>query len=148
MAIQLSIPGMGLGTFEQQIFTELRPIPSCPGYLAGNDGSIWSSHRNTLHELKVREDKDGYLRLNLSVHGERRCRHVHSLVAEAFIRPIQKGREEVNHLNAVKGDNKRTNLEITTRKGNAQHAYRLGLLFPIGAWNAMRSRAKADKKLV
>jgi hypothetical protein len=34
------------------------------------------------------------------------------------------------------------NLEITTRKGNAQHAYRLGLLFPIGAWN----RAKAEKK--
>jgi len=51
--------------------------------------------------------KDGYQSA-----GRRRL--VHRMVAEVWIRPIQKG-EAVHHINHVKGDNRAVNLEITTR---------------------------------
>jgi hypothetical protein len=49
---------------------------------------------------------------------------------------------EVNHVDGRKHNNKTTNLEVTDRKGNARHAYKLGLLNPIGALNRLRADLK------
>lgn len=69
----------------------------------------------------------GYEQVVLSIHGERRQRKVHKLVAEAFIGPCPMN-AEVNHVDGVKRHNVFTNLEYTTQKGNAEHAAKTGLL--------------------
>lgn len=68
----------------------LKPIPGCPGYFAGSDGSIWSSmpgrggRFKSLHVMRAHRDKDGYLNVTLRI-GERKRRYrVQRLVATAF----------------------------------------------------------------
>ena len=53
------------------------------------------------------------------------CR-IHRLVAQAFIENPQ-CKSEVNHINAIKYDNRLENLEWVTPKENTQHAIRLNL---------------------
>lgn len=67
---------------------------------------------------------------------------VHSLIARAFHGVCPQGRE-VNHKNAIKGDNRSENLEYVTRAENCQHAARLGLI----KGNGFRGEACPSAKL-
>ena len=51
---------------------------------------------------------------------------VHRLVAEAFI-PNPLNKETVNHINAIKDDNRLENLEWATRKEQTEHYVSLGI---------------------
>lgn len=62
-----------------------------------------------------------------------RNHYVHRLVAEVFV-PNPLNLPEVNHRDGDRGNNAATNLEWTSRAGNAQHAHRTGLI-----WNAPRA---------
>jgi NUMOD4 motif/HNH endonuclease len=77
--------------------------------------------------LRPRPKKKGYLQVNLSVHGEKRNRHVHDLVAAAFIGPRPRG-QQVNHKNHVKSDNSLRNLEYGTAAYNTMRAAQRGLM--------------------
>lgn len=55
----------------------------------------------------------------------RRRRPIHQLVAHAFIGECPAG-HEVNHINAVRGDNRLENLEYVTRQANVRYAANLG----------------------
>ncbi len=58
--------------------------------------------------------------------GDNKCFRIHRVVAEAFINNPD-NKPEVNHINAVKTDNTKRNLEWVTSKENTAHAMELGL---------------------
>lgn len=66
----------------------------------------------------------GYVLAVMCDGARRERRLVHRLVATAFIGECPPG-NEVNHLNGVKDDNRRENLEYVTRSENGLHASRV-----------------------
>lgn len=72
--------------------------------------------------LKPTEDARGYLHVTLWKDGVNRNAWVHRLVAESFL-PRSPGKNEVNHKNGNKSDNRVENLEWCTRSENNRHAF-------------------------
>lgn len=64
-------------------------------------------------------DNNGYRQIALS---KRRREHIHRLVAEAFI-PKDDIRNQINHINGVRSDNRVENLERCTPSENQRHRY-------------------------
>lgn len=85
-------------------------------------GIVYTTNR----ALKLGEDKDGYLRLNLIIDRKRKTVHVHTLVAELFI-PNTENKPQVNHKDGNKKNNCVENLEWCTARENISHAHRAGL---------------------
>lgn len=72
------------------------------------------------------KDKHGYLRVGLSKFGKKTFFFAHRLVALNFIgNPFSK--DQVNHVNGIKDDNRLENLEWVTNKENLRHAHDTGL---------------------
>ncbi len=69
---------------------------------------------------------NGYYRLTLQHEGHISPYSVHRLVAEAFI-PNPENKPCVNHKNAIKTDNRISNLEWCTYSENNTHAFKMGL---------------------
>lgn len=76
-------------------------------------------------DLKPNSNK-GYLKQILHKDGERKYAQVHRLVAIAFL-PNPENKQEVNHKNGIKTDNRVDNLEWVTTSENQKHAYISGL---------------------
>lgn len=70
-----------------------------------------------------------YKHVSLQDNGREYTRNIHKLVAENFLGDRPEGME-INHKDGNKRNNCLENLEYVTRKENAQHAIRLGLLRP------------------
>lgn len=69
--------------------------------------------------LTPRKTKSGYLRVQMC----NKDFYIHRLVCANFIRPL-KPKEEVNHKDGNKANNRLDNLEIVTRVENQNHAIR------------------------
>ena len=96
------------------------------GYYVSNVGNVYSYKNNKLKKLKpwkskIKRPKErgDYLKISLSINGIVIKHYIHRLVAKAFI-PNQK--EQINHKNGIKNDNKVENLEWVTSKENHVHA--------------------------
>lgn len=76
--------------------------------------------------LKTNMIRKGYLQVKLCNQAEKSLL-VHRLVAEAFI-PNVENKEQINHINGIKTDNRIENLEWVTGKDNIQHAMKTGLI--------------------
>jgi len=76
--------------------------------------------------IKPRIDSYGYTTVRLSKERTTKTCFVHRLIAEAFI-PNPKNLPQVNHISGNKADNSIANLEWTTHRLNAIHAYNKGL---------------------
>ena len=74
--------------------------------------------------LKPAFDKYGYLYHVLCVNGNRKTVKVHRLVAKAFI-PNPDGKKTVDHINAVKTDNRAENLRWATNKEQANNPHNI-----------------------
>lgn len=66
-------------------------------------------------------DKDGYERCCLCKNGKQYQRSVHRLVAETFISNPEK-KPQVNHINGIRNDNRKENLEWVTDYENKRHS--------------------------
>ena len=75
-------------------------------------------------DWRTGSNTNGYRQINIP--GEKKKSYVHRLVALAFI-PNPENKEEVNHKNGRKNDNRVCNLEWNTYSENLQHAYDTGL---------------------
>lgn len=95
-------------------------------YLVSNYGAVMGLPRKTFHghQMKQRKSKSGYMRVGLFKDGEKKTHSVHRLVAIAFV-PNKNGKQEVNHINGDKADNRAENLEWVTRSENELHSFRV-----------------------
>lgn len=104
-------------------------VDGFPNYQVDELGNVFSTAHGSPRLLKLKEDKDGYFRVNLCNKGNRKTVSVHRLVAKAFIEN-PKGLPIVNHLDSNRKNNEVTNLEWCTAKENWHHACKYGKGIP------------------
>jgi hypothetical protein len=97
----------------------LDPIPGYPGYLACRLGTIFTIKRTdgTAQPRNPREDKDGYLNLNMYVNNKKKQIRVHRLILETYVGPCPPGMECL-HGPGGKLDNSIKNLRWGTHGDN------------------------------
>lgn len=99
---------------------EWRDIPSCPGYKCSSMGRF----KGKRHQLMKGKNHNGYIHVTISLKSGQRVHQAHRLVAQTFLAnpsnlPI------VNHMNAVRHDNRVNNLEWCDYRHNVRHAQKL-----------------------
>lgn len=110
---------------ESMIPEDLREIPGFRGYYISQDGKVYSLHKfNNLHEMTLKEDKDGYLEVGLYKNRKRYFRRVHRLVLEAWSTNPNRY-TQVNHKDGNVKNNNIDNLEWCTLKYNIQHSFHI-----------------------
>ncbi len=119
----------------------IRPIRGFPGYLVGDDGSVWTRWKtrkrsqggrgvesyisNSMKEMKPRDHNGGYLAMAFRKDGRYHYFLVHRLVLETFIGPCPEGMEAL-HGDGNRHNNRRSNLRWGTRKENEADKVRHG----------------------
>lgn len=102
-----------------------KDIPGFEGvYQVSNFGNVKSlnyARRRAPRCIKQTYTKDKYLKVDLHKCGHKKTIAVHRLVCEAFVSKV-KGRDEVNHINGDKEDNRAENLEWVTHLENVRHS--------------------------
>lgn len=111
----------------EEVWKEIKGFPK---YQISNMGNIRSfSDKKKGKTLKPQINKKGYYSILLYSDGKPHPKKVHRLVAEAFI-PNLEHKEQINHINGIKTDNRIENLEWCTNSENQIHAYKNGLEKP------------------
>lgn len=103
-----------------------KPILEFPGYEVSDAGEVRNAkNRQHLSQYKM---PNGYMVASFSIDrtSSPAKRLVHRLVAEAFL-PNPENKRTVNHIDGVKSNNCRVNLEWATYKENLDHAKAIGL---------------------
>lgn len=96
-----------------------RCVGDYPRYEISSKGNIRQTHGRILRPYK---NSRGYLMISLvSDEGIRKSFKLHRLVAINFIGVQPIDREEVNHINGNKSDNRIENLEWVSRRENVGH---------------------------
>lgn len=111
-----------------------KPVKGFEGrYEVSNMGRVRSTidnHGRAVENIRaLREASNGYMYLNLWSNGKMTTKHVHKIVAEAFVEKSENA-QCVNHKNGDKTDNRAENLEWCTYSENMRHAYENGMIKP------------------
>ena len=112
-----------------------RMIPGYPGYLVGDDGTVWSCFKGRFGFSPKWRQLTGSISKALGyrmvfLKGEfhdspTRMVHIHRLVLEAFVGPCP-AKMEACHNDGVRLNNRLSNLRWDTRSANVKDAYRHG----------------------
>lgn len=114
---------------------QYRPVPSCPGYRVGSDGTVWHCIRISFPNGRWQKatytlgDKWKLVRpwpcrsghmLVRAINGTKKgdWRQVHRLVLEAFVGPCPEGMEACHFPDRDPSNNRIENLRWDTRKNN------------------------------
>lgn len=121
--------------------TELKEIPSQPGYFVNRAGDVYSGWKlgcvegrsKTLRKMTPAKHKSGHMYVVTKWSKKVRARKaaVHHLVLETFVGPRRNGME-CRHLNGDPADNRLCNLAWGTREENVRDAIRHGTFRPYG----------------
>lgn len=102
-------------------------VPNFPGYLVGNDGSVWSrlktgghGYHKKFRRHSTRPLKNGYIQTLLCEKGKKEFWLVHRLVLTVFVGPCPPGHEGRHFPDKTKSNNALTNLSWSTKKRNDQ----------------------------
>lgn len=128
---------------------EWRPIRGHEVYYVSNNGRIKSTNylaKGVSRLLSPETDAKGYLRISLWDNKRRKTFKIHRLVAEAFL-TRQEGKDQVNHKDGDKKNNKVDNLEWVTAHENVTHAYKNGLKENNRKWAAVLGKTKGKEAL-
>lgn len=107
-------------------------------YQVSNLGGVRSVDRIVLYKngqkrfhagkvIKPQMDYQGYLRVGLNVSGNFKTYRIHRLVVLNFL-TNKENKDQVNHINGIKNDNRLLNLEWVTGSENIKHARKTGLI--------------------
>lgn len=94
----------------------------CSNYCITRDGKVYTLRRNRFMNPKT--DKNGYKEVSLiRDNGDKLYCRVHRLVAFAFLpEPTSDFKDQINHINGIKDDNRVENLEWVTNSRNQLHS--------------------------
>ena len=87
-------------------------------YQVSDLGRVRSLKFGRVKVLRPQKDKCGYLRIKLCKNRKKKTVNIHRLVAQAFIPNDDESKNEINHINEIKSDNRVSNLEWCDRKYN------------------------------
>jgi hypothetical protein len=113
-------------TTEQEQAIVMKQIPGIQNdYMAGSDGFIYSFMRYQRGcRLDGSLDQDGYPAVTLFVNNIRKRYIVHRLICKAF-HGGPSDKQQCNHVNGIKHDNRPENLEWVSQSENQRHRYRV-----------------------
>jgi hypothetical protein len=112
------------------------------GRIKSKERTYWNGHKQCRCKEKIRKQTIcyGYFVCSFSWEGKKQVMRVHRLIANAFI-PNPEKKEEVNHINGIRNDNRLENLEWATPKENQVHSWeKLGRKSPSRKNNNKRCR--------
>jgi hypothetical protein len=95
------------------------PCTEAPEYLISDTGLIKNKTGRILRGIAY---PNGYRGVKFSRGGKTHL--IHRLVLSAFVRPAE-GKEDANHKNGIRSDNRVENLEWATHSNNIKHAHRM-----------------------
>jgi len=95
-------------------------------YQVSNTGIVRNIRSDKKGILKGSDNGHGYLQFSLYKTGKIKTYKAHRLVANAFI-PNTDNKQDVNHKDGNKYNNKVENLEWVTKSENLKHAWDMGL---------------------
>lgn len=110
---------------------EWKKVKGFSTYECSSDGELktfnWKN-KGVERIMKPAMDNGGYMRtvLKRDSDGKLCTIKVHRVMAITFLEGVE-GKNEVNHINGIKHDNRIENLEWCSRSENLIHAYKLGL---------------------
>ena len=103
-----------------------KAIKNYDDYTISTDGIVTSYRQSKQgRPLSPSPDGGGYPKVVLTS-ATKKGKHIHRLVAEAFI-PNPDNKREINHIDGDKTNNHVSNLEWSTRSKNMKHAWATGL---------------------